>query len=206
MPRRTKQASLATRDAILDAAEHLFQQRGVSATSLQDVAHAAGVTRGAVYWHFRDKTEVFDAMLARVLLRLDEAAAAPLQGDGPALPRLRTHLASLFAWIEHDAQAARVFDVVTTRVEYVDRLSGLRARQTASCRAFVQQLQAVLADAQVRHELPPSAPAADAAVALFALVDGLIRNWVLDRTAYSLSAVGPAAVDRLLAGYGAVPG
>ena len=52
MVRRTKAEAEATRTAILDAAEHLFQARGVSRTSLQDMAHAAGVTRGAVYWHF----------------------------------------------------------------------------------------------------------------------------------------------------------
>ncbi|MBY0439824.1 MAG: TetR family transcriptional regulator, partial [Burkholderiales bacterium] len=57
MPRRTKDAARATHARILDMAEIEFQRRGVSRTSLTDIARAAGVTRGAVYWHFRDKAD-----------------------------------------------------------------------------------------------------------------------------------------------------
>ena len=47
--RRTKEDAQQTRESLLDAAECLFAERGVSRTSLQDIAKAAGVTRGAVY-------------------------------------------------------------------------------------------------------------------------------------------------------------
>ena len=50
--RRTKEDAQLTREVLLDAAEVLFAQRGVSRTSLQEIAKAAGMTRGAVYWHF----------------------------------------------------------------------------------------------------------------------------------------------------------
>jgi TetR/AcrR family acrAB operon transcriptional repressor len=55
MVRRTKEEAAATRDSILDAAEILFAKNGVSRTTLQHIATAAGVTRGAIYWHFVDK-------------------------------------------------------------------------------------------------------------------------------------------------------
>ena len=76
MARRTKEEALATRDRILDTAELLFQQRGVSRTSLHDLATAAGVTRGAIYWHFQDKADVFNAMMSRVCLPLEESCGA----------------------------------------------------------------------------------------------------------------------------------
>src|SRR3954470_16660398 len=65
MVRRTKEEALATRHSILDAAELLFEKRGVSRTSLQDIAEAAGVTRGAIYWHFQGKEDLFTAMMER---------------------------------------------------------------------------------------------------------------------------------------------
>ena len=71
MARRTKEDALATREALLDAAELVFEQRGVSRTSLSDIAKAAGVTRGAVYWHFKDKADLFNAMMERVTLPLE---------------------------------------------------------------------------------------------------------------------------------------
>ena len=63
MARRTKEEALETRNALLDAAELVFELRGVAGTALQEVAETAGVTRGAVYWHFRDKADLFNAMM-----------------------------------------------------------------------------------------------------------------------------------------------
>ena len=61
--RRTKEEALATRNGLLDAAERLFLEQGVAGTSLNDIAVAAGTTRGAIYWHFRDKADLFNAMM-----------------------------------------------------------------------------------------------------------------------------------------------
>ena len=54
MVRRTKEAAAITREQLLDAAERVFRERGVAGSSLAQIAAEAGVTRGAVYWHFRD--------------------------------------------------------------------------------------------------------------------------------------------------------
>ena len=66
MARCTKEQALETRTRILDAAEDVFNANGVSKTSLADVAAAAGLTRGAIYWHFANKTDLFAAMCQRV--------------------------------------------------------------------------------------------------------------------------------------------
>src|SRR4051812_39982771 len=74
MARRTKQEALATRDSILDAAELLFQKQGVSRTTLQHIAAEAGVSRGAIYWHFDDKSALFNAMMERATMPLEKAS------------------------------------------------------------------------------------------------------------------------------------
>ena len=56
---RTKAEAEETRNSILSAAERVFFEKGVSTASLDDVAKAAGVTRGAIYWHFSNKTDLF---------------------------------------------------------------------------------------------------------------------------------------------------
>ena len=86
MARRTKEEAQATRERLLDAAEVIFRDRGVTRTSLAEIATAAGMTRGAVYWHFKDKADLFRAMCDRATLPLDTmferagetAAADPL--------------------------------------------------------------------------------------------------------------------------------
>lgn len=74
--------SEATRSALLDAATELFAARGYPGTSLEDVASAARVTRGAVYHHFAGKQALFEAVLDAQELRADaEIAAAAVAAD-----------------------------------------------------------------------------------------------------------------------------
>lgn len=65
MARKTKEEAQATREGILDAAQYCFHEFGVAGTSLAMIGARAGYTRGAVYWHFKNKTEVLTAMIDR---------------------------------------------------------------------------------------------------------------------------------------------
>ncbi|HAJ88702.1 MAG TPA: TetR family transcriptional regulator, partial [Pseudomonas sp.] len=66
--RRTKEEAEKTRIAILASAERLFLDKGVAHTSLDQIARDAGVTRGAVYWHFQNKAHLFHEMLNQIRL------------------------------------------------------------------------------------------------------------------------------------------
>ncbi|WP_139346350.1 TetR family transcriptional regulator, partial [Pseudorhizobium flavum] len=66
--RRTKAEAAETRAAILAAAEQMFFEKGVSNSRLEDIATAAGVTRGAVHWHFANKTDLFLELYSAVQL------------------------------------------------------------------------------------------------------------------------------------------
>src|SRR5690242_18228073 len=109
--RRTKDEALATRSRILDAAERLFARQGVSRTSLHDIAAAAGVTRGAVYWHFAGKGELFDAMLTRVTLPLETAAAGAVAAAPDPLDEVRARFLEALRVTSKDARTRRVFDI-----------------------------------------------------------------------------------------------
>src|SRR3546814_2527555 len=65
LARKTKQGAEKTRNETLDVAEILFSERGASRTSLEEIARAEGVNGGAVYWHFRNKVDLFEAMQDR---------------------------------------------------------------------------------------------------------------------------------------------
>jgi AcrR family transcriptional regulator len=88
--------SEATRAALLDEATTLFAERGYTGTSLEDVASASQVTRGAVYHHFASKQALFEAVLevqeARVTAEVLAAATAPDPWDA-ALLALDAYLA-----------------------------------------------------------------------------------------------------------------
>jgi TetR/AcrR family acrAB operon transcriptional repressor len=203
MARRTKEDALATRNALLDAAERVFLAQGVAGTSLNDIAQAAGTTRGAIYWHFRDKADLFNAMMDRVALPLQRALSlVDAQPEHDPLPGLKEALRSALHQAVHDPQTRRVFEVATHKVEYVDSLCAVRARHLELRALWVQRYrQVLLHSARVRGRRLP-VPAEIAAHGLHALLDGLIQNWLLDPAAFELESTAMKAVDIYLRGVG----
>lgn len=201
MARKTKEEALVTRCRILDAAEILFQRHGVSGTSLHAIAQAAGVTRGAVYWHFADKAALFNAMMERVCLPIEKTATLLFDNEsGDPLDSLRRLMCAVFDRVVSDAQVRRVFEVATQKVEYVDELLAVRERHLQMRTEHVDQLDGLLRRAQASGALPAKPVARQTAFALHALLDGLIQNWILDPAAFDLLQVGEHAVDTHLAG------
>ena len=209
MARRTKEGALATRNKLLDAAEYLFQSQGVSRTSLQAIARRAGATRGAVYWHFSDKAELFNAMIERVTLPLEAAFfndaqpppnSAPINAD--PLVNIRLATVEALSRIVNDAQTRRVFEVATQKVEYVEELRTVRQRHLAIRQSFVSRFEQSIESGSQRNGVVLLIPAALAARGFHALIDGLIQNWLLDQKAFDLLDVGQHAMNIYLKGLG----
>jgi TetR/AcrR family acrAB operon transcriptional repressor len=207
MARKTKEEAQATRSGILDAAERLFQAQGVSRTSLHDIACAAGVTRGAVYWHFEDKSDLFNAMMDRVILPMEEANAGLDADNGHAvLPGLRRMLLDVLARATQDIQVRRVLEIALHKTENVEELSAVRERRLQMRQGYRARLERLLERAQARGEVDSALPAAQLAIGLHALLDGLLQNWLFDPGSFDLQAVGAGAVDVHLAGMAPKPG
>ena len=211
MARRTKEEALATRHKLLDAAEHLFQAQGVSRTSLQDIARRAGATRGAIYWHFKDKADLFNAMMERVTLPMEESfdqegadpqEAADVSANANALDRIRRATVNALKQIVNDTQTRRVFEVATQKVEYVEELQAVRLRHLAVRNGFLKRCEQSIDLASRHTALKLSMPASVAAQGFHALIDGLIQNWLLDPEAFDLLEVGQCVMNVYLGGLG----
>ena len=203
MARRTKEDADATRHALLDAAERVFYDKGVARASLAEIAQAAGATRGAIYWHFKDKVDLFNAMMDRVTLPMEAVCnAQDLAAMDEPLPRLRRVVLRLLAVVVNDEHTRRVFEIAMYRVEYVSELSGVRERHQASLERFHLLLarDLELAAQQMGMTLPMAAQ--EAALGLQALFDGLLQAWILGVARFDLQRVGASAVDAYLTGLG----
>ncbi len=199
MARKTKQEAEETRSRLLDAAEMLFQQRGVSRCSLQDIAQAAGVTRGAVYWHFEDKAQLFNAMMERATMPLEEGMNPPsVQSGHLSLAELRWGLVNVFYTAMHNERTRRVFDIAMQKVEYSGEMQALLERKLASHREWRSQNQAAFDHAVSLGQLPAGLNTRVAAVALVALIDGLLHQWIMDPDSFDLMEVGQRSVEGFL--------
>jgi TetR/AcrR family acrAB operon transcriptional repressor len=206
MARKTKLEALETRERLLDAAEVVFRQRGVTRTSLAEIAAAAGVTRGAVYWHFKDKAALFHAMCDRATLPLD--ALFERAGETAPSEPLRTLRALCVGALQRlavDARTQVVFEVIFHKTEMVDELADIAtSNETERCRCL-SQIEVIIRHCAEKGELPPDIDPTLAAQGLNALMVGIMHQWVLDPSSYDLAAAAPALVDTYLAGLAAQP-
>ena len=197
MARRTKEEAAATRDSILNAAEKLFVEQGVSRTTLQHIATEAGVTRGAIYWHFDDKGALFNAMMERAILPFECALGVLGEADeANVLDNLRRFIVEIFRVTETDPQARRVFEIASLKVEFVSEMDAVRVRRRQNQQEWMAQVQQRLALGQASGQIRKEVSTQVLAIGLWALMDGLIRNWMFEPDSFGLVETG----DRLIAG------
>ena len=203
MARRTKEDAIATRNGLIDAAEHVFREKGVSRASLGDIALAAGATRGAIYWHFKDKVDLFGAMMDRVTLPLEQGYGGfEASTCSDPVQRLRSVMAMVLRSVTSDERTRRVFEIALYKVEYVSDLMDLRERHLAAADKFTKQLARDFELATQLQGVSLPMTSGEAAIGLHALFDGLIRNWILGDGGFDLMKVGAASTDAFLLGLG----
>jgi len=206
MVRKTKEAAAATREQLLEAAERVFRERGVTRTSLAEIAAAAGVTRGAVYWHFRDKVDLFDAMCSRATSPMQTMLErAPEDARVDALATLRALCVQGLAHLATEPRARAFFEIIFHRSELVGDMEQLGSRHERECENARHRIEAVLRRAVAQRELPADTDTKIAAHVVHGAVIGLMHEWVIDPKAYDLERAAPAIVDWLIAGLRAHP-
>lgn len=123
MARPCKADAELTRDKVLDAAELMFLEHGYGKTSLEMIARTAGVTRGAIYWHFADKVSLFKAMLQRVKLAMVHMFEQNSEHEKDPLQALYELCRASVLQLFEDERHYRVHAILLTRCEHVGDLA-----------------------------------------------------------------------------------
>lgn len=179
--RRTKEEAEKTRCAILQAAETLFLEKGVAHTSLEHIARHAGVTRGAVYWHFANKADLFNAMLNQVRLP-PEQLTERLRGcpENDPLQTLRELCIKAIEELARDEQKRRIFTILLRRCEFTEELREAEERQEAFINLFIALCEQQFNTPSARQRLHAGLTPRLAARTVHALLVGLFHDWLRD--------------------------
>lgn len=197
--RKTKQEALETRTLILDAAERIFHEQGVAHTSLNEIADAAGVTRGAIYWHFKNKVDLFNCMHARVHLPIEALAEVSAKADETdPLGRLRDLLVLVLVDTVENQRQQRVLEILIHKCEFICEMGDLVQRQQAIYQEACQRTQRSLINAVNRGQLPADLDTRKASVAVHGYIRGLLSNWLFMKDMFDLSKEAPALIDALV--------
>ena len=196
MVKKTKEEAQETRNRLLDTAEEVFHCKGVSQTTLNDIASAAGMTRGAIYWHFKNKVDLFNAMCDRVTLPMETMTEASAGEDvEDPLDQLRETARFLFRQVANDIHTRRVFDILLNKCEFVAELGPIVERDNRVRVEFQQRFERTFRNAKTRGHLPKDLNHRLAVLSYQALVKGILRNWLLEPDSFDLERDGGRMVD-----------
>ena len=164
---------------ILDAAERLLGTHGYAAMTVGDIAAAAGMTRGALYFYFASKQDVLTALVARTVQALQEKSGAAVANTAPVEEVVSATLErTAELWRQHGVVMRAAVDLGST-VPEIDLL------WTGTADVFAEAIAAVLGRSGV-----PTGDGPEDAAAL-----GRVLCWMIERSFYRASKVSIAELD-----------
>ena len=182
MVRKTKADAELTRQQIIDAARRVFAEKGVSRTTIDNIASAAGVTRGAVYWHFDNKEELFHAMREQVTLPLldkfDGALFKPDEAD--PLGAIEAFYLSMFDALAQDSLMRQSYEIMTLKCEYVEEFAHVLERMLDHCSDICIKLTRAYTLAAELGQIRSGPDPAMAACDTYVFIGGLLKTWLAD--------------------------
>lgn len=138
--KREKSNAISTREKILDAAYRCFDEWGYATTSLETIAKEAELTRGAIYWNFKDKNELYREVVRTVLEKADVTAYAYALPEEMTFPEriceLFDHFHNHNSWIGFVFKAINVASIIP---EFSDVMENIRLKKIELYRYFMEE-------------------------------------------------------------------
>lgn len=196
--RKRKEDAAKTKQTLLDAAQTVFLAKGYAASTLEDIAQAAAVTRGAVYHHFKDgKAEILNALCfdryGKLGAKLERLSANELS----AAQKLRQSLMAYFDQLKNDREFSDLQYILIYKTELTEEVMGGMQAKVESTRALIKHYASLVEATVSRSELR-GLSSAEVAKVLICFQSGLTNLWLADRDAVSLTDEAPRMVDALL--------
>ncbi|KAA5944662.1 acrEF/envCD operon transcriptional regulator [Enterobacter cloacae] len=199
MARKKKAEAQQTRQQLIEAAIAQFATRGVTNTTLTDIADAAKVTRGAVYWHFTSKTEIFNAIWEQQLPLRDliRDRLSLSEKDDPLL-MLREQFITALQYIAHEPRQWALLQILYHKCEFTsDMVSEYEIRKRIG---FNNDFLRATLERCISRSIISSQVNVDLTLIVFhGFFSGIIKNWLMNNDSFNLYQQAPALVDNILA-------
>lgn len=198
MARKTKAEALKTRQHLIDVAIALFAEQGVSSTTLADIADAAGMTRGAIYWHFDSKISLFNEiwnLQENVTQEIKRKLNTHLQDDG--LQLLRALMIETLRIIARDPRQHQLLQILYHSCEFNGEMYSerdIRERLWFNRDRFRKLLQNCISKGQI----PVNTNIELLTTIVHGYFSGIVKNWLMQPENLDLYEQAPELVDNIL--------
>ncbi len=199
--RKTKEEVKETRKRILDAAFELFaSKKGFLHLTLYDIASAGGVTRGAIYWHFKDKRGLLMALWEDLNKSPPTPPGDTVWSQIESLEDLKLEMLRLLDHSSMSDRFALLWKFAIHRSEFPEEMEPILEKCRNDRREVLKHLTDVFTRMKELGRVRAGLDPVHAAMSTMAFVSGLIEIWLLDGTTFSITNDAPCLVDNLLWG------
>ncbi|MEO3990447.1 acrEF/envCD operon transcriptional regulator [Pseudocitrobacter cyperus] len=198
MAKKTKAESLKTRQLLIETAITQFASRGVANTTLNDIADAAQVTRGAIYWHFENKAKLFNEIWLQQpalgdLIIIDDTA----EWQNNPLKLMRERLIRGLQYIATNPRQRALMQILYHKCEFHEEM--LSEQYIREKIGFSHsQMHGLLMQAIALGQISPTLDLDVILIILHGCFSGIVKNWLINQTHYDLFLQAPALVDNTL--------
>ena len=186
--RKTKAEALKTREYLMLSALDTFYERGVSRASLYEIAQNAGVTRGALYWHFKNKEDLFDALFQHIFHDLSQELEADIQSDAPDLwVNFQRSLVNMIHRVQHNEAHHKFCNILHLKCEHTQQNQAIITLMQSYSDMWDTLLTSTLTACVKQKSLPDNLDIPMAVLFIKATVTGLMQTWLSQPDAFDLS-------------------
>jgi len=185
--KRTSDEAKKTKASILDAGTKVFARVGYERATLEAIGNKANLTRGAIYWHFKNKQELFERILEREGGRLDKIIESALSTGSPPFSKLRRLLEAVIDNF-FDNETFRDFIELTWYKLGSGQFGRIMDAKTVFVQNFLLLMERLLGESLASGEIRPGIDARRASYHLSCLINGFYRlyhvapEWARDKT------------------------
>ncbi len=192
MVRKVKEEALATKKAILKAAVDVFVEHGVARSSLDMIAKKANFTRGAVYWHFKNKVDIFEALQDELHRPLIDMLLAKLEGDHPdPLDQLQESCIELLHDLANIKERQDILRIFFMRCDYAGEMEVLLKKQEVQKKESLKLFAEFFERAKVKGHIPVYVNPDVLAVGLMCYLTGIATQYLRYPDTMNLDAQAP---------------
>ncbi len=194
--KRTKENAQETRDNILNAAADVFSHHGVAKSTLDQIAKKASVTRGAIYWHFKNKNEIYDALherlhnplMAMLMEKMEEEHQDPIL-------HLRDICINLLLDLEKDKQKRQALSLFLIKADYSGDLAIYKDKHYKKKQEGRAAFKQYFDKAKVQGRLPENTDTSFLTVSIQCYMKGILLEYFNNLEDFDIKKQAPRLIN-----------
>jgi TetR/AcrR family acrAB operon transcriptional repressor len=189
--RRTKEDAEKTRQTVLEAALTLFSRDGYSLTTLSRIAKEAGCSRGPIYWHFENKDDLYEAVLAYSQEPLEALVAECSKMREAPVEAMNRFIEQWLGLLANNRKYRQSFEILLNKTELTDAMSRTLKRERALTKSIIAMFQDLVAGAAERGLILTKEDPKNLGLLSYTYLMGITQTWLFAPKLFSLKQEAP---------------